>query len=211
MQHRTLARDLSLLVVDAHYLLGNGFVLPAGPLREPFARALSKAGALVALAPPATAEGILVHRPPTEEHVRALLPLPPSLPVLRAVVQPEATSVSRLRGRRVLAFSGTARPRRFFQTLRAIGCRVCAERPFPDHAPLSASTLRQLHLEARDLGAELATTAKDAVRLPLAERRSLHVLDVHVRWSTSSGERLDALLDRLIASKASTSSGQRSA
>jgi len=64
LQHPTLHRDLSLLVVDAEHLLGNGRVLPAGPLREPFHRSLARADAVVALSPPADAASRSLGAPP---------------------------------------------------------------------------------------------------------------------------------------------------
>ena len=77
LQHHTLHRDLSLLVLDALQPLGNGRVLPAGPLREPFARTLGRSDAVCAVAPYADGTGARVAAPPSEAALRDVLGLPP--------------------------------------------------------------------------------------------------------------------------------------
>ena len=51
LQHHAMHRDVSLLCLDARYKLGNGRLLPAGPLRESFGRALARSDAVIAVAP----------------------------------------------------------------------------------------------------------------------------------------------------------------
>ena len=70
-----------------------------------------------------------------------------------------------LSGKRVVAFSGTARPQRFFDSLRALGCTMAsAPCALPDHAPISEQAIRALRREASKYEAVLATTSKDARR-----------------------------------------------
>ena len=88
---------------------------------------------------------------------------------VRVSVQPAA----RLARRRVVGFTGTARPHRFFDTLRALGCELPEVCALPDHAPLPPPLLERLRRRAEAHGALLATTAKDAARLSAAERDGL--------------------------------------
>lgn len=181
-------------------------MLPSGPLREPFGRTLGRAHALVAVAPFADGAGAPLGAPPSEAALRGALALPPHVPLLRAALRPAEAARAALAGRRVVAFAGTARPRRFFATLEALGCQlphVCA---LPDHAPLPPPLLRRLRAAAQDHGALLATTAKDAARLSAAEREGLrlHVLPMELHWQPEAEERLDVLLEPLLARAAST-------
>ena len=92
LQHLTLHRDVSLLCVDAVDRLGNGRVLPAGPLREPLERALAKADAVVAVQPAAAAAAA------EDDELRTALALPPTMPVLRGSLEPEPQSAASLSG-----------------------------------------------------------------------------------------------------------------
>jgi tetraacyldisaccharide 4'-kinase len=166
LQNPTLAKDLSLLVVDGATGFGNSRVLPAGPLREPVAAGAARCQAAVLIGADATG---------------ALARLPPGLPVLRARLQP-GPEIAALVGCRVLAFAGLALPGKFFAGLEQAGVEVVARRPFPDHHPYSETELRALLAEAARLHAVAVTTPKDAVRLEGAVREKLRVLGVSLVW-----------------------------
>jgi tetraacyldisaccharide 4'-kinase len=199
LQHTRLWRDLSLLVVDSDHLVGNGRILPAGPLREPLARSVARADALIALSPICDAYSRRLAAPPPEAWLRRALDLPADLPVFRAQIQPEPDRARRLSGRRVVAFTGTARPDRFFRALRSLGCRVCATLPLPDHASISDDQLASLRRLAVAEGAVLVTTSKDASRTCPSRLRGVAVLPVRVAWVGEDGERLDAMIDDVVA------------
>ena len=215
LQHPLLHRDLSLLCVDRAYLLGNGRLLPAGPLREPAARGYAKASAVVALSyacvsvpstagsalPDTTAAAHLAggDAPDSEAELRARLAMPDDLPLLLARLEPDPEAMARVAHRRVVAFSGTARPQRFFDTLRALGCDlVTTPLALPDHSPIQARILERLRRDASAHGALLVTTSKDAVRLTADEREGICVLSTALRWQEGSGSALDELLVPLV-------------
>ena len=168
-QNPTIDKALSLLVVDAGYGFGNQRVMPAGPLRENLRRGLARADAAVLLA--VCAE---------ERPAIRVDELTSALPVIPAVLTPIAGE--RFAGERVHAFAGIGRPARFFATLRALGAKLEAEHPFPDHCRYRESDIKALWTGARGARARLVTTTKDFVRLPLALRASIDVLEVEVQW-----------------------------
>jgi tetraacyldisaccharide 4'-kinase len=172
-QNPSFAKDLSLLVVDG---LGNGRVIPAGPLREPLADALARAQALVLMGGEIAASG----------------------PVLRARLEP--VDADDFAGRKVVAFAGIGRPEKFFATLERCGATLVEARGFPDHHPYRDAELRPLARAAEAAGAKLATTAKDAVRLPPALRAAVRVLEVRVAWEDEAA--LASLLRSLMVSRA---------
>lgn len=166
-QNPAVAKRLALLVVDADYGFGNGRVMPAGPLRENLCRGLARADAVVLLA----ADGERCSRPVAGLGAR---------PVVPAVLTPLAGE--RFAGRRVLAFAGIARPAKFFATLRRVGAELVATRGFPDHFRFHEGDIAALRRAAAGARAQLVTTAKDFVRLPLAVRAEVEVLAVEIRW-----------------------------
>lgn len=182
-QNPSLAKDLSLVVVDAGYGFGNGRVLPAGPMREPAASGLARADAVVLLG---------------EDEANVLAQLE-GAPVLRARLEP--LNGARLAGQRVVAFAGIARPVKFFATLDRLGARLVARRGFPDHHPYRDDELERLAAEAAAQRALLVTTTKDAARLAPLWRARVETLAITVAWDDEPA--LDALLDRLVAERPS--------
>lgn len=175
-QNPHVAKDLSLVVIDATYGFGNGRLIPAGPLRERVARGLDRASAMVLVG-----EG--------------RLSIPAATPVLSAALEP--IDGDRFAGAPVVAFAGIGRPEKFFASLRGLGARLLAERGFPDHHRYRAAELAALRREAAAWNARLVTTRKDWVRLPMEERTWVEVLDVALRWRDP--EALDRLLGPLFA------------
>lgn len=164
-QNPSLHQDVRLLVIDQAFGLGNGRVIPAGPLRETPEAGFPRAHAVIAL----RGEGERIQK----------LPVPPGLPVFTARLAP-GIALAEIAGARVVAFAGIGRPAKFFATLRAIGCEVVAEHAFPDHHTFGADVVMRLVDEAKVLNARLVTTAKDAVRLPESARALIDVLPVHL-------------------------------
>ena len=167
-QNPSVAKSLSLIVVDAGYGFGNGRVMPAGPLRESLRHGLARADGVVLL-------GV------TGEPARAApIEIAGGLPVVPAVLAPIAGE--RFAGSRLLAFAGIGRPEKFFATLRALGAALVDVRTFPDHHPFRAGELAQLRQAADRARARLVTTAKDIVRISPAGRAGIEVLEVEIRW-----------------------------
>ena len=185
-QNPSLHQDIALLVIDAGYGIGNGRLLPAGPLREPPAHALERASALVHIADPGA--GVPGSPPGMGSNLA-------NVPLLYAHLTPAPASEG-LAGSTVVAFAGIGRPEKFFATLEAIGCKLVAAHPFADHHTFSPDEIMTLVEEAAALDARLVTTAKDAVRLPPEARSMVEVL--HVTLEFADPEALGRVLAPLL-------------
>ncbi len=163
-QHRRIARDIDLLLVDGRDPWGNGRMLPLGPLREPLSSA-SRADAIIVTRsagplPAALAPILARHNPHAAVFFGRMEP--------RGFVRADGESVApaSLKGLTVYAFSGIARPQRFEEDLESLGVRVASARRFPDHHRFSRRDLEEVVRAARNTSAEvLVTTEKDLVRL----------------------------------------------
>lgn len=158
-QNPSLAKDLSLLVVDAAVGVGNGLVLPAGPLRAPLAPQIARADAVLLVGEGAAGE--------TVAHCARSL----GRPVLRGHLAPAPEAVAALRGRPLHAFAGIGRPEKFFATLERAGLTVAGRTAFADHHRFSRNEIEALLREAGDR--QLVTTTKDMARLGTMELRDL--------------------------------------
>jgi len=164
-QHRRLARDLDIVVIDAARGLGNGRMLPAGPLRETPA-ALARAGAVVLNRVGAAAQADRLRSSLARLAPRAILA--ESELVFAGWRQARDGAAAELPpGTGVYAFCGIGNPASFRRTLEGQGLRILGWEAFRDHHPYRAGELERLARAAAAAGAGAAvTTAKDAVRIP---------------------------------------------
>jgi tetraacyldisaccharide 4'-kinase len=171
LQHYGLARDIEICVFDERGV-GNGWLLPAGPLRERWPRRAD-----------------LVLRDGTAPGVQGF-------EVKRRLAgvahRPDGTRIdlASLKGRPLTAVAGIARPQAFFAMLRAEGLQLGQAMALPDHYEFSGEPIRGDHFE-------LVCTEKDAVKLwrrrPLAWAVPL-VLAVHAEFWAAFDRLLDAKL-----------------
>jgi len=163
------AKDFTLAVVDGGAGFGNGFCVPAGPLRAPVEPMLAQTDAVLMIGA-------------DRYHVAVELR---GRPIFASAIAADPRIAEALRKKRVLAFCGIGRPEKFAETLREIGAEIVRLRAFPDHHAFTESEASALLSEAGKLGAMLVTTEKDAMRLaggPAREklREAAKVLPVSV-------------------------------
>jgi tetraacyldisaccharide 4'-kinase len=188
-QHRTLRKDLEILMARAVEPWGNGRLLPGGPLREPINR-LARAGLVVATGAVTLDEATAV--------TAAVARVAPGVPVLTAVHVPtecfessamRVVPLAVLREARLVAFAGIGSPARFRRTLHEARAGAVDFHEFADHHWYTRDDMARLERRAAELDAHgFVTTEKDWVRLrPLpALKRPVYV--VRVRLALTSGD-----------------------
>jgi tetraacyldisaccharide 4'-kinase len=180
-QHRRLKRDVDLVVVGAERGLGNGWALPAGPLRERMS-GVRRADAVVLLT---SGPGHGLQATALQLETLATRPLFRGRLVPTALVEPNPEGWQErplaLAHRRVLAVSGVADPSRFYSMLRDLDADLVGVLEYPDHHPYSTSDWHRITVAARDAEV-IITTEKDLTKLerfPFA-RDSLYALRLKV-------------------------------
>ena len=152
-QNPSLQKSFSVLVVDGRRGIGNGRVVPAGPLRAPLLAQLARADALVVVGASVAAAGVTAA-------ARGR-----GVPVFDAGLTPDAGVAAALAGSRVLAFAGIGDPDKLFATLAGAGIAVMATRRFPDHHRYTRAEAGMLCDEADRAALMLVTTEKDLARM----------------------------------------------
>jgi len=194
-QHARLRRDLDLVLISRERGLGNGWMLPAGPMREPLS-ALRRAAAVVIVSADASLGSALS---------AAQLALINQNRVLSAALHPQSLvsvangnwreSAASLTGRRVLAVSGLADPAAFHAMLRELEADLIGVLDFPDHHSYTATDWQEIASAARGVDL-IVTTEKDLVKLerfPFA-RDSLYALRLEVTMPEGDARTLDELI-----------------
>jgi len=187
LQHYRLARDCEIAVVDEYRGLGNGWLLPAGPLREPASRL--REVDLIATTRRSSQQPGHEAAAPNRITVRAHLQHAVSLATL------EVRPLESFRNTVVHAVAGIGNPGAFFAALEQAGLKVDA-RPLPDHAVLTAADL-----EFAD-DAPVLMTEKDAVKCRgFADGRHWAVR-LHTDIDAADTAKVSALLERVLRSTA---------
>jgi tetraacyldisaccharide 4'-kinase len=221
-QHLPLARTLDLVLLPAESPLGNGFCLPAGPLREP-QEGVRRAGGVVWVYFGSPHPQPLSH--PVGEGCRGArrcaLPFPLArlagegdtggegfgIPTYTATIAPtalmrlatgERLSLDALRGQPLTIVCGIARPQRFLQMADLLGYTLAEAHAFPDHHAYTPDELYKFS------GKTLLTTLKDAVKLrgQLPDDCDAYALLIEARLD-------DALRDRILSLFTGTPAGRR--
>lgn len=170
-QHRRLARDLDIVLIDATNPWGGGYLLPRGGLREP-RTSLRRAGFVVVTRCDAV-EPAAIDR--ISDEVRRIVP---EMPIARTIHAPlellngvSRAEVELLKGTPVGGFCGIGNPRAFRQTLESLGADVRDFREYPDHHAYRREDVDDLQKWAATLpsDASIVTTQKDWVKLRIAE------------------------------------------
>lgn len=155
-QSARLTNDYALVVVDAARGIGNGKIIPAGPLRAPLEAQIQKASALLRITSNQF-HGEDAAREVIRMAARANKPFFDATLISKSAVLVDA--------KRFLAFAGIGNPQKFYDSIRELGGEVVISRSFSDHYRYKTADILALLHDARHAGLILATTAKDYVRL----------------------------------------------
>ena len=182
LQNPTLKKDLNIAVFDGKFGIGNGFLLPAGPMRQKLEVGIQNIDLVIFNGKDETGLGQKI---------------PPHIPIFTGELQPDEEIVEKMKNRRVYGFAGIGNPSRFFKTLNNIGADLVGEAHFADHHPYTDADLTQLYEEAMQSGAELVTTQKDWMRLPTDWRDRVLTVPVRIHFSADDTIKIVSFLETI--------------
>lgn len=162
-QNPSLYKDESWLVFDGAVGVGNGYIIPAGPLRETLTNGEKRADYILIMGDDKTG---------LSKQCR--------LPVYYGRVEAEPLV---LENKRVLAFAGIGHPEKFYKTLADLGYTVVKTKDFADHFAYKDEDVEKLKAEAEMSGLSLVTTEKDYVKLSTEAKKNVNVLKVRAVWN----------------------------
>jgi len=198
-QNPSLAKDLSFVLVDGRRGIGNGRVIPAGPLRAPLELQLDRAQALIAVGATNGAAPILARAKQR------------GMTIFHGRLEPDRAVVKAIGQRKVLAFAGIADPEKFFATLTSAGIQIAQRASFADHHRFGAGEALELVAQAQASNLMLVTTEKDLARLtgePELQKLAAHVSALPVRLMIDEQDRMRDLILSTIASRRAAASPQ---
>jgi tetraacyldisaccharide 4'-kinase len=181
LQHLRLHRDIEIIVQDERGT-GNGWLLPAGPLREPVSR-LNSVQALISRTENSRTENAAsTHSTTTSSLVRktaASFRMIQFRHLFSGQLLDPPSFIARTKGLKVMAIAGIANPSQFFLSLQNIGIALSEQRALADHFTFEASIFQALDAEY------VLMTAKDAVKCENIKDQRLWVVETEICFSDS--------------------------
>lgn len=162
-QNPSLYKDKSIIVIDGNVGLGNGFCIPAGPLREFTSLGIKRAQAIAIIG----------------DDKYNLASKFKNIPIFKGKIN--AVSASPLTYD-VVAFAGIGRPDKFYNSLTEYGFNIVAHKDFPDHHFYSEQELEDILALGKQHKAPVYTTAKDFVKIPPHLQSKFKVLEIEIEW-----------------------------
>lgn len=181
-QSRSITIDYSIIAVDARRAIGNGYVLPAGPLRAPLAIQIPFADQIIVVGNGEAGDAV----------VRAASRA--AKPVARALLSPR--NIGKVKNKKLMAFAGIADPEKFYATLHEMGAILVQTRSFPDHHPFTDGDLQSLLNDSADL--MLVTTEKDLVRIQSNGQIQKQILEKIITIPVQIIFQVDGVLERAL-------------
>ncbi len=164
LQNRHIIPTINVMVIDGSVGFGNAHLIPAGPLREPLADALSRTHLVVIIGNDTTG----VHDIITQ--------YTPNMTITTAHIQPDIKNINK--NAPYLAVAGIGRPQKFFDTLNALDLTIVTTKIFPDHFVYQKPDVNALFHTARAHHATIITTEKDAVKIRALTDQEFAVLPI---------------------------------
>ncbi|MDC0093267.1 tetraacyldisaccharide 4'-kinase [Alphaproteobacteria bacterium] len=181
LQNYQLEQDIKLLLVDKKILFGNGYCIPAGPLRETIKQGLKKIDAIIFTGDNGT-RNINLNLGKKIESFDTNLKIKKKLKTTQS---------------NFLAFCAIANPMKFFNTLKTNNIQVSLTKSFPDHHEYNNEDMNILKQEANRKNLKLITTEKDYVKIDDKENE-VSVLPIEICLNTVDEERFKLFLKEKI-------------
>ena len=161
-QNPRLYKDESILVFDGTIGIGNGKIIPAGPLREKLEIGLKRANKVIIMGEDKT-------------NLKSKI----NIPCFQGKLTPKSFN---LENKNILAFAGIGNPSKFYKTLKDLGYNIVISHNFEDHHYYTNKEIENLKQEAKLKNLSLVTTQKDYVKLTQTQQKDINVLYVEAVW-----------------------------
>lgn len=182
LQNPNFIKDTSILAIDPLRGIGNGRIIPAGPMREPFESGADKVDIIMSVGnntPPNSKLTKLIqqsNKPYFEAHIKA--------------------DENIDHNKKYIAFCGIGNPEKFYNSFDQNSFNIIEKISFPDHHIYKESDLNKLYILAKQNNAELITTRKDYVKLP--GHQKINVLDVKLDFAKDEAK-MQSLIKEILS------------
>ena len=179
LQNYQLYKDLNVMLVDKESLFGNGFCIPAGPLRETINHGIKKVNSII----------LTGNNDNITEFNKNLIS---KVPIFNSKIVLENSTHNNKQ--KYLAFCGLGNPSKFYRTLEKNKFHIAKTKSFPDHHKYKSIDIENLKKEAQNQNLKLITTEKDYVKITDNDKKSIHVLSIKLDLVKNDKDKFKSLL-----------------
>ena len=177
LQNYQLKQDIKMLLIDKKILFGNGYCIPAGPLRETINQGLKKIDAIIF----------------TGNNGMKNINIRFSKNIQSFNTTLKITTHLKTKQTRILAFCALANPMKFYETLEKNSFKVNSTKSFPDHHEYNNEDINKLKQEANSKNLKLITTEKDYVKINDKENE-ISVLPIEINFNRADEDGFKSFL-----------------
>ena len=181
LQNYQLEQDIKLLLIDKKLLFGNGYCIPAGPLRQTITQGLKKIDAIIF-----TGDGDI--KDINLNFINNIQNFDTKL---------EIKNNFKTKQNNFLAFCALGNPIKFFNTLKKNNFKIVLTKSFPDHYEYKNKDIKTLREDADNRNLKLITTEKDYVKIDDKENE-ISVLPIEINFSKADGNKFKSFLKEKI-------------
>tara|TARA_B100001179_G_scaffold225902_1_gene206273 strand:- start:3 stop:932 length:930 start_codon:yes stop_codon:yes gene_type:complete len=164
-QDPSIKSDMSIVCFNQKQWIGNGFVIPSGPLREKLT-ALKRC------------DYVFINGYKNEEMEKIINKFNPKIKIF--YTEYRLIDLDRIKNKKFLAFAGIGNPSNFFDLLKKNNIEIIKTKSFPDHYNFTKKDILKLNQEANELNANLITTEKDFSRLKIDDKKNINYLKIEL-------------------------------
>lgn len=165
MQNLSIKKDFPILIIDGKYGFGNGFAIPAGPLRENIKIGIKKASLVIIIG--------------SDKHNIAQKYCQ-NVKVINAKIKPK--NAKNFLFKSAVAFCGIGHPEKFFNSLKESNIKIINKFSYPDHYHYKDSQIKKMLNLANKNNANLVTTKKDWIRLKKEFQNQIKYFDIDIEF-----------------------------
>ena len=166
-QNPTIYKDKNIIIIDGKYGIGNGFLLPSGPLRETFSSAIKRTDFVIMLGD---------DKQNITDKIKKY-----NKKIIFSQIKEIKNNINI--NDKYIAFCGIGRPQKFFDSLKKSKYNVIKEISFEDHCEYNENILDNIFLTVKENNAKIITTEKDYVKIPLKYKKDIEVLKIKVSFN----------------------------
>ena len=166
-QNYKLKKDVKIAVFDGISGIGNGYIFPAGPLRQVVKSGLKDVNLAIIMR---------AKNQPLENKIRGR-----RIKIIFGKTIPES-KLCNFKGSSVISFAGIGKPQKFYKTLSDAGIKIVDKIDFPDHYSYTAEDIAMLKNLGKIKNLPVLTTMKDYVKIPAKDKKNFTPIDIEVKF-----------------------------